>query len=226
MYAKIWFERFPEKRIVKGGFKMAKISADTISQWLEGVKKDDGSYDMEKLSNTVNGTFDKIADKNKPDLEAIRNEMKPEVVNAFLQELKIDGVENIDQFKAHTKRLGSTSTELSEANTRLANENTQFKTNMDELNTKYTNISNEFSGVKNENLVASKNFDMKYKKAIIAEANGLINDDTDFDGALGKVKENFPEWLNKTSVGGATPQPSDPTNQPGSKAKSWKNYNK
>lgn len=163
----------------------------------------EGKINIVELNKEINTThIDGIINNKK---EKWLEELKPQAVNDFIGGLGIEEVKDVDSFNLYTKKLNGNATEHTQLIDKLTKENSGFKTDLDDVSGKYNTLNKEITNVRNENAIASSNFNMKYKNAIIAEANTRMNDDVDFAGALGLVKTDFPEYLVTTSAGGATP---------------------
>ena len=199
---------------------------------LEKLLKDntkEGVIDFDKIQGHIDNDYvNPIVASNKPDMDKIKADVIETATNDIYKGLKIEGVENQDSFNAYAKRMNSGSTELTEQNSRLTIElndsnkkNTDFETQLKELNGKVRTFEQG-------DLIQKQGFNPKYKNAILAQANTLVTDQLDIEGALEKVGTDFPEWMNKNSAGGKTPLGGNTTIQKPikSQARSWQNWNK
>lgn len=180
-----------------------------LSVVLDKHKNEDGTYDIEKAQEDLQAQVNGFTASLKPDMEALKVEVKSEAENDFIKGLKIDNVENSDSFKAYVKTLGSSATELSEKVTRLQTEN---KTVIDAAKVFETNLgkaNGRIASFERFSTVANKGFNKKYEKAAKSEAESRMTDDVDFESSLDLVKKDYPEWLQKKSSGIKTPSGSD-----------------
>lgn len=134
----------------------------------------------DELNKAINAQFDTLIDTKVS--KAKENAMGGNI-EAFIKE---QGFENIDQFNSFVKNSKATSTELTEKVTRyeteleaLRNDNTTLKS----ANENYT-YSSKLSDV-----------DDKYKKFVMSEIKGLVNDDMDFDTAKEKYLTDNAHYL-------------------------------
>ncbi len=184
---------------------MAKEFGLKLGVLLDKYKKEDGSYDIDKAQEDLQGQVNGFTASLKPDLEALKEEVKPEVESNFIKSLKLDGVENRDGFTAYVKRLGSSSTELTEKIGRLEAEGLKTKEAFDTLTKNHTIASKKILGFERAGAVIGNGFNAKYSKAVTSEAESRMTEDVNFEEALKLVKTDYPEWLTKQSAGGKTP---------------------
>jgi len=175
-----------------------------LSAIMEEFKTDDG-FDAEKAQAKLQSQVDGYVAKEKPDLEELKAGLSNDAINDFIKENNIEGVENVDQFKAHVKRMGASATELSEQNSTLSTEFETLKKQNDELLLSTTSLTGELTGLKRNAVVASKGFIGKFQRAVVLEAENRMTEDVDFESALDLVKTEFPEFLDKKQKGVSTP---------------------
>lgn len=168
-------------------------------------KTDDG-YNVEEVRKEVMSQVNGYVEKQKPEL---MKQVEEDVVNKFITSQKIEGVENVEQFKAHVKRMGSNASELSEENSTLSKELEDLKQLKETLETTNNDLTKQVTGYKRNEVISSKGFNAKYSKAVILEAESRMTEDVDFEKALDSVKEEFPEFLSKVKKGGKTPNNDD-----------------
>ena len=177
---------------------------------LEEFKTDDG-YDIDKAQEKLQSQVDGFAAKQKPDMESLKKDLSNDAVNDFITNQKIEGVENVEQFKAHVKRLGSGASELSEVNATLTSTNEKLKKDYETLLETNNTLTSKVTGFERSGLVTNKGFNSKYLKAVTSEAESRMTDDVDFDKALDLVKDEYPEFLSKKSKGNPTPRANELT---------------
>ena len=107
---------------------------------LEGFdNKDDiiSKLELDDVQRTIDNDYvNPIVKKTKEEtIEKAKDEIKDSAVNDFVKNLKLDGVENVDAFKAYTKRLQSTTEEKDEIITKYEKELNEIKPKYEELST-------------------------------------------------------------------------------------------
>lgn len=155
---------------------------------------------FEELNKVINSKFDGLIDVK---VAKAKELAKSENIAEFIKE---QGYENIDQFTSNVKNVKATSSELSEKVTRyeqeleaLKNDNLKLKSANDE----YTYISK------------LSNVDDKYKKFVMSEIKGLVNETTDFATAQEQYLANNVHYLKDSeSIVTKLPKGDQPLNKP------------
>ena len=140
----------------------------------------DDNLNQEELNKAINAKFDGLIESK---ISKAKESSKAENIIEFV---KGQGFDNIDQFTSSIKNSKANSSELSEKVTRyeaeletLKSENGTLKSANDE----YTYLSK------------LTNVDDKYKKFVMSEIKGLINDKTDFETAQEQYLTNNAHYL-------------------------------
>lgn len=162
----------------------------------------DDVVNYEELNKVINSKFDGLIEAK---VTKAKELAKNENIAEFIKE---QGYENIDQFTSSVKNTKATSSELSEKVTRyeaeleaLRNDNLQLKSTNDE----YTYLSK------------LNNVDDKYKKFVMSEIKGLVNDTTDFATAQEQYLANNAHYLKDSEpIVTKTPKGGQPITKPDS----------
>lgn len=188
--------------------KFAKFNAG-IENLLKTHTNEDGAVDYEALNTDLNEQIAKYNSKNQPDMDKLKAEAYDLAKTDFIKGLKIDGVENENQLKAHISNLSSNedAQKLIEINKKYEELQTQFN----DTNEKLTNTSGELSKFRNENFLRSKNVNPDMLDYVSFKVGQMVNDDTTFEDAFeGWSKENKTFLNPQRSTGvGRVPQPNE-----------------
>lgn len=140
---------------------------------------EDGTINLEGLNAKINEKFDVlIASK----VEKAKTSAYDENINKFIAD---NGFENIDQYSAFVKNTKAGADELSEKVTRYETELQAVTSERDTLKSQNMEYGymNKLNGVQEP-----------YRKFVMSETKGLVNDDNDFDTALEGFLADNPQY--------------------------------
>jgi hypothetical protein len=175
--------------VIKANLKEGTDETILDSFNIEGIKK---AIDEDYVNPIVGGKK-----------EELRTSVKQEAVSDFLKEAKIDGVENVDQFNAYVKRLGSTTDEKDAIITRLTNETTELQGKFTKLGEDYGVANKKLSGYDNRKLVTDRKFLTDKTDDILAIAMSKVTDEMPIDKVLDGMIESHKYFMptNETQEG-------------------------
>ena len=167
--------------VIKANLKEGTDETILDSLNIDGIKK---AIDLDYVNLIVGGKK-----------EELRTSVKQEAVSDFLKEAKIEGVENVDQFNAYVKRLGSTTGEKDETITRVEGERDLLQRQYDELDGKYGIANKKVTSYDNRKLVSDRKFLADKTDDILAIAMSKVTDELTIDKVLDEMKETHKYFM-------------------------------
>lgn len=167
--------------VIKANLKEGTDETILDSLNIDGIKK---AIDLDYVNLIVGGKK-----------EELRTSVKQEAVSDFLKEAKIEGVENVDQFNAYVKRLGSTTDEKDETITRVEGEKDLLQKQYDELDGKYGIANKKVTAYDNRKLVSDRKFLADKTDDILAIAMSKVTDELTIDKVLDEMKETHKYFM-------------------------------
>lgn len=188
------------------GFNLERI--------IKRYTNDDGSIDYEGVMGEIDNNYvNPIVARNKPDSE----ELYAQVARDFLNDLGINGVEDLESFEYFIDNAMMGQEEL-------AQENQQLLAALQELDEAYEALGQEYESIQGgleyesyAQQLKEAGFSDKYIEVALNHMYDLPEDEfPTFDLALDHVREQYPEWTTNPSgqarsVGGSTPKTNEPT---------------
>jgi len=197
---------------------MAKLSIkDMLLQNLETLELDNkeevqgvlSKLDFEAMQRTIDNDYvNPIVKKTKEEtVEKAKDEIRDTAINDFIKSLSLDGVENVDGFKAYTKRLQATTEEKDEMISR-------FEQELNEIKPKYETTLKDLEKRSMLDKILEKGFEHKYAEDVYTIASTRVGGDNDLDSVLDSMKESYKMFVAKPSDGGSYDPGSNETLQP------------
>lgn len=185
-----------------------------LERLIKKYTDEDGQIDYEGVMGEIDNNYvNPIVARNKPDTE----ELYAQVARDFLNDLGIQGVEDLESFEYFIDNA-------TKGQEDLARENQELMAALQELDEQYQALGQEYesiqTGLEQDNYkqqLKEAGFSDKYIEVALKQMYDLPEDDfPTFDLALDHVKEQYPEWLAEApsepaTVGGATPKTTEPT---------------
>jgi len=171
------------------------MKKDLLKKVIEENTKD-GVVDFtkvhEEVTNAINGA---IKSTKETTLEGMKKDALEEAKKSIVDELKIEGVTNEKQLKAHISKLSSTETsqELIDAQKRLSELETENK----QLKNDYDSTTSELSSYRYERSLIADGIDPKDVDYHAFKINKLITDEKDFETAKKEYLEANPSVIGK-----------------------------
>lgn len=162
---------------------------------------EDGVINLEAINKSINEETDVLIEKKRA--KAV-DEAKQTIIDEFI---KTEGFDNADAYKAYIKNSKAGATELSEKATRLEQE---LELVRKEANT----YKSEAEGFKYTSKLIEKGIDPKFKDYAMFKINAMVNDTTDFDGALEAFIAESPYVVNADTQPITMRPPVKPINLP------------
>lgn len=165
--------------------------------------------DFKSASNELYSRFETHFKKNLPTEESLMESALVKAEEQIVTKLGIESVTNLDGFTAYAKKLNSSTDETKESLLRVEKERNDFETKFNDLNKTHTQLNSDFTTVKRRGVIVESKFQEKYIDTALMQASNMVTEELDFAGAVGKVKETYPEWLSaeqKNAGGGASGQ--------------------
>lgn len=201
--------------LVKQGGKMPKVNIkELLLKQLETAEnKDEVSslleqFDFDSVQHTIDNDYvNPIVKKTKEEVvEKSKDEIRQTAIDEFIAGLKLDGVENVDGFKAYTKRLQSTTEEKDEILSRYEQE-------LNEIKPQYENLNKQLEKRSMMDKIVEKGFEHKYAEDVYTIARNKLSDDADLDTVLDGMKESYKMFVSKPTDGGSYDKGSNETSQ-------------
>ena len=185
-----------------------------LERLIKKYTDEDGQIDYEGVMGELDNNYvNPIVARNKPDTE----ELYAQVARDFLNDLGIENVNDLESFEYFIDNATSGQEEL-------ARENQELMATLQELDEKYQELGQQYEQVQSgleydgyAQQLKEAGFNDKYIEVALKHMYDLPeNDFPTFELALDHVKEQYPEWMveqpaQPQSVGGSTPQTSEPT---------------
>ena len=164
---------------------------------------------LDEVQRTIDNEYvNPIVKKTKEDvLDKAKDEIRQTAVDEFIASLKVEGVENVDGFKAYTKRLQSTTEEKDEILSKYEQELNQLKPQYEQLNKQLEKRSMM-------DKIIEKGFEHKYAEDVYTIASNKLSDDADLDTVLDGMKESYKMFVAKPQDGGSYDKGDSPTLEP------------
>ena len=164
---------------------------------------------LDQVQHTIDNDYvNPIVKKTKEDvLEKAKEEIRQTAVDEFIASLKVEGVENVDGFKAYTKRLQATTEEKDEILSKYEQELNQIKPQYEQLNKQLEKRTMM-------DKIVEKGFEHKYAEDVYTIASNKLSDDADLDSVLDGMKESYKMFVAKPQDGGSYDKGESPTLEP------------
>lgn len=164
----------------------------------DAVKQVFEKLDLAGVQRTIDNDYvNPIVKKTKEEtVEKAKDEIKDTAVNDFIAGLGLDGVENVDGFKAYTKRLQSTTEEKDEIISKYEKE-------LNEIKPQYEQTSKQLEKRDMLDKIMDKGFERKYAEDVFVIAKNKLDDDTDLDTVLDSMKDSYKAFVAKPQDGGS-----------------------
>ena len=185
---------------------------ELLSKRLEKLDNKDAileALDLDSVQRTIDEEYvNPIVKMTKEDtLLKAKNEVKDVAVSDFVKSLKLDGVENVDAFKAYTKRLQATTEEKDEIITK-------YETELKELKPKYQETLTKYQEREAIDKVLDAGFSRKYAKDVYAIAKNKASDDKPLEDVLKDMKSEYKVFVEKPGDSGSYHGGNDPEGDP------------
>ena len=162
--------------------------------------------DFDSVQHTIDNDYvNPIVKKTKEEvIEKSKDEIRQSAIDEFIAGLKMDGVENVDGFKAYTKRLQATTEEKDEILSKYEQELNSLKPQYEQLNKQLEkrNIMDK---------IIEKGFEHRYAEDVYTIANNKLSDDADLETVLDSMKESYKMFVAKPTDGGSYDKGSNDT---------------
>ena len=175
---------------------------------------EDGRVDYEGVMGEIDNNYvNPIVARNKPDTE----DLYAQVARDFLADLGIDNVNDLESFEYFIDSAVNGQEDLARENQELMAALQELDEAYNELGAEYEQIQGGLEYESYANQLKEAGFSDKYIEVALNHMYDLPEDEfPTFDLALDHVRENYPEWMGETqsqprSLGGSTPQTSEPT---------------
>lgn len=167
---------------------------------------------LDEVQRTIDEQYvNPIVKKTKEEvLEKSKDEIRQTAVNEFISGLKLDGVENVDAFKAYTKRLQATTEEKDEIISRYEQE-------INEIKPKYEETISTLKRKETLERIADAGFNRKYAEDVYTIAQNKVSEDKSLEDVLEEMKKDYKMFVSKAEDSGsyhpenpeAMPKPED-----------------
>lgn len=167
------------------------------------------TLDFDSVQHTIDNDYvNPIVKKTKEDvIDKAKDEIRQTAVDEFIASLKVEGVENVDGFKAYTKRLQATTEEKDEMLSKYEQELNQIKP-------QYETLNKQLEKRAMMDKIVEKGFEHKYAEDVYTIASNKLSDDADLDSVLDGMKESYKMFVAKPKDGGSYDKGDSPTLEP------------
>lgn len=153
---------------------------------------------LEDVQRTIDNDYvNPIVKKTKEDVtEKTKEEIRETAVNEFISQLGLDGVENVDGFKAYTKRIQASTEEKDEMISRYEQE-------LNDLKPKFEETQKSLEKRNTLDKVIEKGFDTKYAEDVYTIAKNKVDEENPLENVLEDMKKSYSMFVAKPQDGGS-----------------------
>lgn len=171
-----------------------------LKSLIEQHTDDEGVVNYDLVEEAVNSEINNIVAKNKPNTDKLKDELKSEVAKEIIGGLGIDG-ESVDDLKLWAKKMGGSTDEYKEANIKLEQELKKAQEELQQTAETKTQLETELTD--RERLNKIKELGVKDSEAaefVKFKLDKMVDENTDFDAALEKFREESPSYFRQKEV--------------------------
>ncbi len=166
-----------------------------LKKFLSQFESEDGTVDYKSAEKALNENINDIVAKNKPSEDSLMEKAVEKVIGELGIEAK-----DIDGVKTYIKKMGGSTDEIKEQNLKLEKEVEELRTKYEESEKMKSELETNYTTEQQMNKLRAMGFDDDNAEFIRYKVSKMTDDETDFDAALEKYREEKPDVFKDKSI--------------------------